>query len=120
MANRVEVVRDGAEALDYLFATGPYAHRAGKELPAVVLLDLMLPKLSGLEVLARIRGDSRTRRLPVVILTSSDDEKDLVRSYYLGSNSYVRKPIDPGEFTRAVAQVGLYWLALNQPPPPSQ
>lgn len=119
MANRVDVVRDGAEALDYLFATGPYAYRAGEELPAAMLLDIMLPKLSGLEVLARVRGDSRTRHLPVVILTSSDDKKDLAQSYDLGVNSYVRKPLDPGEFTRAVAEVGLYWLAINKPPPSS-
>lgn len=112
--NKVVVVRDGAEALDYLFAQGPYAER---ELPQIVLLDLKLPKFSGLEVLQRLRQDERTSFLPVVVLTSSTEEQDMIDAYRLGTNSYVRKPVDFNEFAEAVRQLGLYWLILNEPPP---
>ena len=114
--NEVVVLEDGAEALDYLFGTGRYA---GRELviPQVVLLDLKLPKVDGLEVLRRLRADERTRLLPVVILTSSREERDIAGGYRLGANSYVRKPVDFGEFREAVRQLGLYWLLLNEPPP---
>ncbi len=115
ITNQVVVARDGAAALEYLSAAA--AGRDGEALPAVVLLDLKLPKIDGLEVLRRIRADEGTRLLPVVILTSSDEEQDLVASYRLGANSYVRKPVDFGEFARAVQQLGLYWLLLNEPPP---
>jgi CheY-like chemotaxis protein len=116
--NEIVVARDGVEALDYLFGTGPYAGRGGHDLPQVVLLDLKLPKVDGLEVLRRLRADPRTRLLPVVILTSSKEERDLVNGYSLGANSYVRKPVDFAEFTEAIRQLGLYWLILNEPPPP--
>lgn len=112
--NKVVVARDGAEALDYLFGTGSYSGRDTSILPQVVLLDLKLPKVDGLEVLRRIRTDERTRLLPVVVLTSSDEESDIVESYSLGANSYVRKPVDIGQFSEAVCQLGLYWLVLNQ------
>ncbi len=114
--NTVTVVRDGAEALDWLFAQGQYADRKVEEMPAVVLLDLQLPKIGGLEVLRRIRADTRTELLPVVILTSSDEEKDIISGYKLGANSYICKPVDFGEFVKAVAQLGLYWMMLNQLP----
>jgi len=117
VANRVDVVRDGAEALDYLFATGTYAKRDARDIPQLVLLDLKLPKVGGLEVLERLRGDPRTKRLPVVILTSSNVESDLARSYDLGANSYIRKPVDFTQFMEAVNQLGLYWLVLNEAPP---
>jgi two-component system response regulator len=115
LANPVFVARDGAEALDYLFARGS---RAKEEplAPRLILLDLKLPKIDGLEVLAAIRADERTKLLPVVILTSSHEEQDTVRSYALGANSYVRKPVDFTEFVDAIRQLGLYWLVLNQPP----
>jgi CheY-like chemotaxis protein len=117
VANRVDVVRDGAEALEYLFATGGYASRDARDTPNLVLLDLKLPKVGGLEVLERLRSDPRTRRLPVVILTSSNVESDLARSYDLGANSYIRKPVDFTQFMETVNQLGLYWLVLNEAPP---
>jgi len=117
VANRVDVVRDGAEALEYLFATGSYASRDARDTPNLVLLDLKLPKVGGLEVLERLRSDPRTRRLPVVILTSSNVESDLARSYDLGANSYIRKPVDFTQFMETVNQLGLYWLVLNEAPP---
>jgi two-component system response regulator len=117
VANRVDVVRDGAEALEYVFATGSYAGRDVRDTPNLVLLDLKLPKVGGLEVLERLRADPRTHRLPVVILTSSNVESDLARSYDLGANSYIRKPVDFTQFMEAVNQLGLYWLVLNEAPP---
>ncbi len=116
IANRVVVVRDGVEALDYLFATGPFAAEP-PPLPQLILLDLNLPKIGGLEVLRRLRSDDRTRLLPVVILTSSTEERDLVAGYSLGANSYVQKPVAFDQFQHAAEQLGLYWLILNQPPP---
>jgi CheY-like chemotaxis protein len=113
----VVVVRDGVEALDYLFATGMYAGRDVGVMPQVVMLDLKLPRLDGLEVLRRIRSDERTRFLPVVILTSSDEERDRLNGYRYGANSYVRKPVDYDHFAEAIRQLGLYWLFLNEPPP---
>ena len=117
LANRVDVVRDGQQALDYLFCQGEWIDRRGDELPAVVLLDIGLPRLSGLEVLARLRADQRTSLLPVVILTSSDEEQDRLRSYENRANSFVRKPLDFAEFAETVARLGIYWLATNAPPP---
>ncbi len=117
VAGRVDVVRDGAEALEYLFATGGHAGRDFRDAPDLVLLDLKLPKVGGLEVLERLRADPRTRRLPVVVLTSSNVESDLARSYDLGANSYIRKPVDFTEFMEAIDQLGLYWLVLNEAPP---
>lgn len=114
--NQVIVARDGAEALDYLFVTGPHAGRDPSVIPSIILLDLKLPKVDGLEVLRRVRGDPRTRRLPVIILTSSKEEQDLVTSYDLGCNSYVRKPVDFSHFVEAARQLGLYWLLLNEIP----
>lgn len=118
IARPVDVVTDGVEAVDYLFAQGPFAHRAGAPPPAVVLLDLKLPRLDGHEVLRRIRSDARTRLLPVVILTSSVEEEDLVRGYSGGANSYVRKPVSYTEFVEAARQLGVYWLELNRAPLP--
>jgi two-component system response regulator len=116
LANRIHVVRDGAEALDFIFSTGAYQERTAKNGPRVILLDLKLPKVDGLEVLRRIRDDERTRVIPVVILTSSREERDIVESYKLGVNSYIVKPVDFEQFTESVRQVGLYWVLLNQPP----
>jgi two-component system response regulator len=112
--NQVVVARDGAEALDYLFGTGTYAGRDTSVMPEVILLDLKLPKVDGLEVLARLRADEQTELLPVVVLTSSKEDRDVVQSYRLGANSYVRKPVNFGEFCEAVRQLGLYWLVLNE------
>ncbi len=116
LANAVDVARDGQQALDYLFGEGEFAGREDCGLPTVVLLDIGLPRLSGLEVLARLRAEPRTRLLPVVILTSSDEERDRLGSYAGGANSFVRKPLDFGEFAETVARLGVYWLATNQPP----
>jgi two-component system response regulator len=116
LANHIEVVRDGAEALDFIFATGPYAHRNIDNGPKVILLDLKLPKVDGLEVLRKIKGDPRTRRIPVVVLTSSGEERDIVESYALGVNSYITKPVNFEQFTEVVRQLGFYWLLLNQHP----
>jgi two-component system response regulator len=115
--NPVVVARDGAEALDYLFGRGDYQGRKSDGYPEVVLLDLKLPKVDGLEVLRQLRADDRTKLLPVVVLTSSVEEQDLLRGYALGANSYVRKPVDFNQFVEAVKQLGLYWLVLNQRPP---
>lgn len=115
--NEVVVARDGVEALDFLFATGSYADRDIGIMPQVILLDLKLPKVDGLEVLSRLRADARTKLLPVVILTSSSEEADIVNSYHFGANSYVRKPVDFAQFMEAVRQLGLYWLVLNEVPP---
>ncbi len=114
--NEIAAAGDGVEALDYLFRTGLHEGREAGD-PVVVLLDLKMPKIDGLEVLRRLREDQRTKLLPVIILTSSDEEKDIVRSYELGCNSYVRKPVEFAEFSEAVNQLGLYWLLLNEPPP---
>ncbi len=114
--NRVVVARDGAEALDYLFGEGAYEGRDVSDIPRVVLLDLKLPKVDGLEVLRRLRADERTRLLPVVILTSSREQQDLLDGYGYGANSYVRKPVDFARFVEAVRQLGLYWLLLNETP----
>ncbi len=116
VTNKIDIVRDGAEALDYVFGAGAYDGRDVAH-PTVTLLDLKLPKIDGLEVLKRLRGDPRTKANPVVILTSSDEHEDLIRCYNLGVNSYVRKPIEFGQFSETVAKLGLYWLLLNEPPP---
>jgi two-component system response regulator len=116
LTNNIQVVRDGAEALEFLFGTGAYASRSINRPPKVILLDLKLPKVDGLEVLKRIKADKRTRPIPVVVLTSSREERDIVESYRLGVNSYIAKPVDFEQFTEAVRQLGLYWLLLNQPP----
>ncbi len=115
--NKVMIVRDGAEALDYLFGRGRYQARDPTDTPQLVLLDLNLPRVGGLDVLRQLRADERTRLTPVVVLTSSKEEQDIVGSYALGANSYVRKPVDFGQFSEAVRQLGLYWLLLNEPPP---
>ncbi|HET9589409.1 MAG TPA: response regulator [Anaerolineales bacterium] len=117
IGNKVVVVRDGAEALDFLFCTGPHADRDPRDKPQVILLDLKLPKVDGMEVLRRIRAEPSTRTLPVVILTSSKEEQDVVNSYLMGVNSYVRKPVDFIQFVEAIRQLGLYWLVLNETPP---
>jgi two-component system response regulator len=117
IGNKVDVAKDGVEALDYLFGVGMHAGRDVKELPVVILLDLKLPKIDGLEVLKRIRQDERTKLLPVVILTSSAEQKDVINGYKLGANSYVRKPVDFDQFAKAIKHLGLYWLIWNEPPP---
>jgi two-component system response regulator len=116
LANRIEVARDGEEALNFLFGEGAHPSRGSIQLPKVILLDLKLPKIGGLEVLRRIKNDSRTRSIPVVMLTSSQEERDLVKSYHLGVNSYIVKPVDFDQFTECVKQIGLYWLFSNAAP----
>ena len=116
LKNKIVVVRDGVEALDYLFGTGKYKDRDLSVSPVLIMLDIKLPKLNGLEVLKRIKTDQRTKFIPVVILTSSDEEKDLIESYQLGANSYVRKPVDFAEFQNSVRQLALYWVLLNESP----
>lgn len=116
VANRIDVVRDGQQAIDYLFRQGEFVDREGPDLPTVVLLDIGLPRLSGLEVLERLRADDRTALLPVVILTSSDEGEDRLQSYRHGANSFVRKPVEFTEFAATVARLGIYWLATNLPP----
>jgi two-component system response regulator len=115
LANQIHVVRDGVEALDFLFSTGPYAERPQRN-PRVVLLDLKLPRIDGLEVLRRMKEEPRTRTIPVVVLTSSREERDIVESYQLGVNSYIVKPVDFEQFAESVRQLGFYWALLNQPP----
>ena len=117
IGNEVVVARDGLEALDYLFGEGEHAGRDVAQQPAVVLLDLKLPRVGGLELLQRLRADKRTRLLPVVVLTASSEESDLIESYALGANSYIRKPVQPDEFAKAVHTLGLYWLLFNEVPP---
>lgn len=119
LLNPIIVTQDGVEALDYLFGRGAYAGRAGNAMPTLIILDLKLPKLDGLGVLKAVRGDERTRLIPVVVMTSSKEEQDLIRSYSLGANSYVRKPVDFTEFQETVRALGVFWLMTNQPPPGS-
>jgi two-component system response regulator len=116
LANNIHVVRDGVEALEFIFCTDRYAHRKIEQGPKLVLLDLKLPLVDGMEVLRRVKADPRTRRMPVVVLTSSKEDRDVVESYQLGVNSYIVKPVEFGQFTDAIRQLGLYWLLLNQPP----
>jgi two-component system response regulator len=116
LSNGIHVVYDGAEALEFLFATGAYAERGFEPTPRVILLDLKLPKVDGLEVLQRLKADPRTRVIPVVVLTSSREQRDIVESYQLGVNSYIVKPVDFEQFTESMRQLGLYWVLLNQPP----
>ena len=117
IVNKVFVARDGSEALEFLFGTGKHAGRDPLTMPAVVLLDLKLPKLSGIDVLNRMRADPRTKLIPVVVLTSSSEDEDMLRSYQSGANSYVRKPVEFSSFANAVTQLGMYWMLLNQAPP---
>jgi two-component system, response regulator len=117
IANEIVVARDGSEAIEFLFGQGRHAGRDLSQMPAVILLDLKLPKLSGLEVLQRLRADERTKLIPTVILTSSSEDEDMVKSYKWGANSYVRKPVEFGAFVNAVSQLGMYWMLLNQAPP---
>jgi two-component system response regulator len=116
LANKVHVVKDGAEALEFIFSTGAYAERDINHMPKVILLDLKLPKVDGLEVLRIVKSDERTKVIPVVVLTSSKEESDLVESYRLGANSYITKPVDFDKFAQIVSEMGLYWLLVNQPP----
>jgi two-component system response regulator len=120
LANKLVWVKDGAEALDFLFGTGAYANRKPENSPKVVLLDLRLPKIDGLEVLRRLKADDRTRRIPVVVVTSSKEDRDVVASYDLGVNSYISKPVEFDEFSRVVSELGLYWLLINRPPFPGR
>jgi DNA-binding response OmpR family regulator len=117
ISNKIIVARDGVEALDYLFGTGMYVGRDVKDMPVVILLDLKLPKIDGMEVLKSIRQNEFTKLIPVVILTSSAEENDRINGYKLGANSYVRKPVDFSQFTKAIKHLGLYWLVWNEPPP---
>ncbi len=119
LANKLVWVKDGAEALDFLFATGPYASRKPNMVPKVVLLDLRLPKVDGLEVLRRLKADEHTKKIPVVVVTSSREDRDVVASYELGVNSYFSKPVDFDEFTKVVSELGMYWLLINRPPLPA-
>ncbi len=116
LANKLVWVKDGAEALDFLFATGAYSDRKQEQIPKVVLLDLRLPKVDGLEVLRRLKADERTKQIPVVVVTSSKEDRDVVASYELGVNSYISKPVDFDEFTKVVSELGMYWLLINRPP----
>ncbi|HEY5994107.1 MAG TPA: response regulator [Gallionellaceae bacterium] len=116
LANKLVWVKDGAEALDFVFATGAYANRSGKSEPKVILLDLRLPKVDGMEVLRRIKSDERTRSIPVVVLTSSKEDRDVAESYRLGVNSFISKPVEFDEFAKVVSELGLYWLLINKPP----
>jgi CheY-like chemotaxis protein len=116
LANRIFAVRDGEEALDFLFCRGAYAERSFDFPPKIILLDLKLPKVNGLEVLKQVKSDPRTKTIPVVIMTSSKEERDLVASYDLGANSYIQKPVDFDQFRETIKSVGLYWLVINQPP----
>ncbi len=116
LANHVDVARDGQQAIDYLFREGEFANRKGMDLPTVVLLDVNLPRINGLEVLERLRADPRTRLLPIVLLTSSDEERDRLRGYRNGAKSFVRKPLDFSELVETVSRLGVYWLAVNTPP----
>ncbi len=116
LANKLVWVKDGAEALDFIFATGAFSERLVEDGPKVILLDLRLPKVDGMEVLRRVKGDERTRAIPVVVLTSSKEDRDVAESYKLGVNSYISKPVEFDEFAKTVAQMGLYWLLVNRPP----
>ena len=118
LANRIHVARDGEEALDFLFCRGPHSKRSLDNPPRIVLLDLKLPKVDGLEVLRQLKGNSRTKAIPVVILTSSKEDRDMVSGYQLGVNSYIQKPVDFTAFRETIKQLGLYWMVVNQPPPP--
>lgn len=118
LCNHIDVARDGQQALDYLFREGEFAGLEGSDLPAIVILDIGLPRLSGLEVLNSLRADKRTELLPVVILTSSDEDRDRLKSYEIGANSFVSKPVDFAEFASTVARLGIYWVATNEPPKP--
>ena len=120
LTNHIQVARDGEEALQFLFCEGPYAERKMESDPKVILLDLKLPKVDGLEVLRRIKSDPRTKLIPVVVLTSSKEQNDVVESYHLGVNSYIVKPVDFDQFTESVKQLGFYWLLLNHPPVPQR
>ncbi len=119
LANKIQVVRDGEEALDFIFCRGPHSDRSFERAPKLILLDLKLPKVDGLEVLRQVKNDARTKAIPVVILTSSKEEKDMVNGYHLGVNSYIQKPVDFDQFREMVQQLGLYWWLVNEPPPPN-